>query len=384
MAGGPIIINFSADVSEAEAGTNKLGDSLDKVGDAADDSSKQASAAAKATLNAQKETAQGIIQELKKQALTSLETWKQQQTAAGRATDEISRDYKAMQREIETSSTKASQTVAKSTTDNFEQAKTAVVGLHEKLGGMVQSIGGALGSFDGSIGSIGQSISGLASLIPGVGGLIGGALGGIAANMFQEWDKNAKDSAQAVSDMYDDMIQSGNSYLSEALIQGKIKDEINDPKKLDEITRRAELAGVSQQTALRAEAGSVTELKIVREGLLRAQNDNIAAGDKSASSVANTQLDRAIEHYSGISEQIKTATKNTELYTSTVGASTESMDNAKGAADRLKEAVTTLPNSKSITLELDDRDAQRKLREIANTPITVVGTVDLRAGNRVY
>lgn len=393
MAGGPIVLNYSANVKDAVAGTNELSKAVEKTADAADDAQTDIASSADKTLSAQKKAAQGIIQATKDAARQQIAEWARAAVEQGQDAETVQRKVSVMYNKIEADAKQASTTVERSSASGWSKAQEAVDGFGGKVGGVLQTASNALGSFDGSISSVGTTISGLATLIPGVGGLIGGALGGIAATMFNAWDDNSKKAAQAVADMYDDMIESGNAFASQDLVNSKVHDIIKDQGQLNDVRSRAAQIGVSVQTALRAEAGDHDALALAlgkaQSGydVLHEKVDTyIKSGakvpdDLSAQAAAASEL---ATHYQGLAGQESLAAGNADLYRQSISNTTAALGTATGAANALNEKIKSLPTTRDIKVNVTGLDGvAAKLDAITRDRTTFV-TVKTRAGDRVF
>lgn len=247
-------------------------------------------------------------------------------------------------------------------------------------------------SFDGSMSSVADlaqgTLGGLAGSIAGPIGLAAGlgaaALGGIFTSMTQSAEENAELTKQRVSDMFDDMIESGNRFLSADIINSKIAEIVKDSEQLSKVQDRATAAGVSIQTALRAEAGDKEALATVTDALNAANERLIESGDKSATSIGHTIIDRALDYYNGLSSSVDTAAHAVDVYTQSTTNTSSAMSNATVKAQGLRATLDALPTSKHMTVDVDVDGAIRQLDRISQRSLDIVVTGHTRAGDRVF
>jgi len=123
-------------------------------------------------------------------------------------------------------------------------------------------------SFDGSFSSISDGVQGtVAEFLQGFGpaGTIAGLAiaGGIGllSKAMGDQSEQAQQDAQEMADAYkaalDDMIESGENFVSQDLISKSIQDLVSDEKKLDKAHKEAASSGASLTDVLRAQAGDL-------------------------------------------------------------------------------------------------------------------------------
>lgn len=393
MPGGPIILRYSADISEATKGTADLADAVTDVGDAADDSAKRSGAAADVMLADRKAAAKQILAITRNQALEEAREWKASALAAGRSTEDVEQAYQQMAQTIERSTGTMFAKLNTASTENIGKIERGIVGLRGNLAGMFQQVGI---SFDWSdpVGSATNALSGLAFAIPGIGGLIGGALGGIASGFVENWQKAAQESEERIATMYQNMLESGQNFLTQEQVQKAVEDIGNDTKKFAAAQQDAKLSGIDLNVILRAQAGDAGALSTVNQLLSEKYRDVQTEMEKVKGSRAGLvaglpgesgHLQDLISKYSGTNSEMSQAATRAEAVRSALESMGASAGDASKQADAVGRSVANLPSEKTMRVVLDSSDAQRKLHELANTPVNIPGNLVIagRSGFKV-
>lgn len=124
--------------------------------------------------------------------------------------------------------------------------------------------GSAQGAIDSLQGFVAEATEGFGP----VGLAAGVALAAGAGAMYTAWQEKSEAVKQAIRAMYDDMLASGESYLSQDAIQTRISDIVNGAEDavigFGEVQRQSELLGTSVQTMLLAWAGNASAIEEVQ------------------------------------------------------------------------------------------------------------------------
>ena len=242
-------IPIAADASQVVSEGRKVAGSLDKVIDSLDDVATESRHTADAT-----ETAvHGMGTDATAAAATLerkfSEAFEQVRADAKRAGDTVDRE------------THAGTAKAGEATGEF---KAEAVSNFSEVASSFQ------GDMISAVDLVQGTLGGLAGSIPGVGiafGILGAAIGAWAAGA----QADAAETKQVVDDMFNDMIESGNRWLSESFITEGVKSIIGDPAKWQQAQDLAKETGMSVGASLRALAGDQTYAREAQTKLTEAQ-----------------------------------------------------------------------------------------------------------------
>ncbi len=263
-------------------------------------------------------------------------------------------------------------------------------GVDTKAGDLAGTVKGSLsgafqdwdGTAEGAVQSVGRGLEGLAGLIPGVGGLIGAGLGVVVSEWAQSWGDTATENENRVRAMYDDMIESGDRFLSESLIQSQISEIINDSQRLDEVRQRAEDAGIALDTMLAAEAGSksaleevlgrvndavATNVDLQRDGTFESQEQLVAVENQL------TRLQAVQDHLNDIDSAQDGVVNKAELYDRAVDAARGHLEDQKEAIQIRNRLLAETPAVVNTRLEVDDSELERKLSQRRTIRLNIEG-----------
>lgn len=123
----------------------------------------------------------------------------------------------------------------------------------------VQNFSEVASSFSGDITQMADGVQGLtgglaSALTPGIGIPIA-VLGAAAGAFLSSWIEASEDSKERVSDMYDDMLESGSRFLSEDFVNKALGELGKDAGKLADARKRAAESGAEGAEVLRAMVG---------------------------------------------------------------------------------------------------------------------------------
>lgn len=340
MAG--ISIPIATDTRQAVRGTDALADGFDKIADAIDDAGHDSESAG----------------------------------------DKIERAMRDAQRETRDTATEFDKAgrKARDLGDNTQK------GMHEAGGYTGEFKDEALAnfsevtsSFDGSMQSVVDLAQGTFGGLASLGGPVGLALGGLAAltglafsGMSASADQSAQEATERIQKMYDDMVESGNKFVSDSLINDSIKETVQDEGKLADVRQRAAEAGVSVQTALRAEAGDRDALNSVLDSAqqhyadISARIDEVVRNGGKVSGELQGQSGAAadlVQHYQGLIANQDTATAKADLYRQSTSNTAAAMADASSKAADLKGRLDAF-HDVNVKVNVDDANAQEHLRQL--------------------
>lgn len=257
------------------------------------------------------------------------------------------------------------------------------------------------GDMDSAIDLVQGTLGGLAGSIPGVG-LALGTLGAVAGTVYAQWSENTEKTKQAVSDMVDDMIESGNRYVSQELINQSMLDIVRGSEdalySMQDVARYAESTGLPENSILRALAGdanAINELMPIVQQNLEDVGGKIAEAKNQSDGYANTTA--LNENYNawnniaiaigGVSDRQDEARRQVEQYDLAVRQSeaVANIDKNKAAWDRARAsvaetdaAVRNIPENPKITPTFDSGVFESQFLAFARQPRTVPVNVEFR------
>ena len=265
-----------------------------------------------------------------------------------------------------------------------------IEGVESSAGDLAGTVKGSLssafqdwdGTAEGAVSSVGRSLEGLAGLIPGIGGLIGAGLGVVVSEWAQSWGDAAEENKKNTREMYDDMIASGDRFLSESLVQQKISEIINDSQKLDEVRQRAQDAGIALDTMLAAEAGSKSALEEVLgrvnaavEENVELQRDGTFESQEQLVAVENqlTRLQGVQDRLNEIASAQDGVVNKAELYDRAVDAARGNLEAQQEAIQIRNRLLGETPAVVNTRLDVDDSELERKLRQDRTIRVNLEG-----------
>ena len=228
-----------------------------------------------------------------------------------------------------------------------------------------ESMGELAGSFAENGFNMEDSIDGVvevaaesAAALPGPWSLAGAALVTVAAGVYGEWKQRMEDIAEDASAMYDDMLESGENFLSDTFFQGKLQ-EFFDPmgESYEENMKQIDLLGdlgiPAEEAALALIGyGESAERVLGRvDEELGKNRESIAAGSRGYESIGKA----GTEALTGVQRSIQDTKKST--------------DTAKDAVDLYRRSIGRIPGNKNTNINARDRGsiraAERRLNQAA-------------------
>lgn len=367
----PISISIVSDVKEFLRGTGDATEALGKVSDALDDVAKDAQRSGK---DAGNDLSRGIEGGTKD---------------AAQATDKLERSFK----DLATAAKKESKVAGKAIDTEIDHGTTkAKQTLHEFKSEAKQNFGETASSFDGSMESavsgIQGTFGGLATVLGPAGaigaGLIGAAIG-VGASIAQGYAESAEQVKETISNMYDDMLESGQQYLSKEFVQQAIADMFKDDGKRQQMIQDAATLGISVSDLATAYATEGDTREEVSARILAAMAEeeqkikdlgSITTDDEAAKIDAYNQRIKALEGVAGKLDSEKEKVDKAKASVDSTRKAWNEVDvefskhnvnslkgietqgqRLQGYADKLRG----LPNP-TLKLDLDTGDAETKLR----------------------
>ncbi len=318
-----------------------------------------------------------------------------------RALDRLEREF-----------TDTSKTAKREMDDTAREAKRSGDKIADDLGGGFEKAGDAAGDMAGDGGdAIGDvvteaskggddiggalidGISAASALIPGIGAGIGTAVAGIATGVYDAWRESSENTEQRTSNMYNDMIASGQSYLSYTYIEAEITRMI-DEGQIEEIQTKADLVGVSWSEMARALAGSTSDLETVLaaaggkvdelQAKIDAGTTTSLSGNSGFIGVKN-QVTGLIGEMEGVGTSLDTATAKAQLFADTMAGVQQEPVTVPVEADTAaaEEQIAAASEDRETTVEAqaDTADAGQDLTQFtsAQRSTTVKVAADMSA-----
>lgn len=310
-------------------------------------------------------------------------------TEAQKATKNLAREVDRTADDIEREFRDSYRSAGRSS-DDFKV--TATEGFRSVKQEGIQNLSETASSFKGDLRDMADGVQGLtgglaSALTPGVGIPVA-ILGAAAASWLQSWVESTEESKQRVSDMYRDMIESGQAFLSEDFVSKALADIIDDDGKRQKAIDDAKRLGVETQTALRAQAGdqaAINELVSRAADLKAAEVDAVKASGEPLDAQAikldaiNTKYGEILDTYTGITSETQQAIDKVNLYREATGqAASADQKRYEGLARHL----AGIPDQKVVTVSVDTSAAERKVTEFVNKDRTIRVSIDGKSYGR--
>ncbi len=312
MAGDPIKIRIDGETQDAERSLEAVADSLEQVDKALDkveDASKDVD-----------------------RALDKIED------AADDAARTIDRDLITALKDARAASEKAGRELSDGMADGTRRSSESVAEFKDEAKQNFSEVTSSFsGDMDSAVDLVQGTLGGLAASIPGYGLALGG-LAATAGGFYNAWKTKAEATKKAIQDMYADMKESGNDFLSESFIQGEVDKIVTGAEEavtsFDTVKEQAEFAGVSMGTMLRAWAGDAEALAEVYGKLEKATADNEEAQRRLTDQEAITgQTNQAAW------EEINTRRQEIERMSEALGKTVDNQDRARAAVEAGRTAM---------------------------------------------
>lgn len=299
-----------------------------------------------------------------------------------KGTERMERDFRELSRDIKRDSKDAYTTVKRESKDAFDSSSEVSGEFRDEFKSNMSEV---TSSFDGSMESIGDlaqgTLGGLVSTtIPGLGiaaasAAVGlGAIGGALTRAQEE----AAATAEKVNAMFDDMIESGQRFLSETFVQDKIGEIYKDQKLLNEARQVALRLGVDEAVVVAGMAGDAEVLAGLQE-----RSADAAAEQEAVWRSINSEL------YPELKQQEGERLQDLQAIGTTVGGwatdidsaaqkaagFTQAIDVAKQTAQEVRDNLSGIPKDLKIKLNIDRSDLDRALTNaVANVQLRINAT----------
>lgn len=352
MAG--INIAYIADVTSFLRGTKSAEDALDDVADALDDVAKDAQKQGKA-------------------AGASLERGVEAGAdGAVDAVDGLEKSFRNMSKDASKYSKQAGDDLGDNVKKGAREGAQATAEFRDEARSNFSEVASSFtGDMDSAADLVQGTFGGLAGSLTGPLGLALGGVGAIAGVAYAKWKENSEKIEQRVSDMFDDMAQSGQDYVSEDFVNQELQKIFNSAEdaaiSYQGLKKAVEDTGISQDLLARAFAGDADAIAAALDGIAAKQatwTDEQKAGNGELA-FQDERLSRIASQLGGVATATDSATKRAQEYgdaTKKAADDTEaSVARAMATYDGLGRKIADLPSEKTVTLRFDATDLDKYL-----------------------
>lgn len=345
-------ISFVSDVREVLRGNEAMEKGFDQTADSLDDLARES-----------KSTGDKIAKSLDdagdsaKDAGNKIERELESATKeAGNEAEKLERKFRDAFDDVTRQSKKAGDDVGDNIKKGTREAEDGLSNFKDEANETARE---SAASFDGSADSIVDSFQEVAANAFGGFGPAAAVAGlAMAAGIGALWssiNENSETSKQVVSDMYQDMIESGQKFVSEQYLQQAIQDIIDSAEgaaiSYEDLQEIAELTGISAADLARAYAGSA-------EDIVSAQQQIADKQDEIREKFGNSPLDDNARHTVGRLTDVSNALDDVA----------ERTDTASAKASLYGEAVAGLPSKKVTDLEVNTQPGRMGMGDFYRDP----------------
>lgn len=315
-----------------------------------------------------------------------------------KAADQLERSFSDAQKDISRSARRMGDDIGDESRRGFDRAKNAGVGLRDEL---KQNFAEVASSFDGSVQGIADGIQGtLGGAALAVGGPLGIALAGLGAiggSFAQQWADAAAETEERIEAMYDDMLESGQNYLSQEFVNQQIGELVKDQGRYNEILERSKQLGIDVSTLLIAEvtAGQERNQVLERAEELRqealesakAGADYTDAEAQSANKLAG-ELAGTVQHYLDLNGSQSDSLSKVEAARKAQELVNQQFSEGARTTEQIGQNIDSWEELKRVRLEVDAPDPNRIFdnfqRVFSQRTLRLQGAVVTRNGTVVY
>lgn len=289
---------------------------------------------------------------------------------AGDASEKMEKSFRDAFKTVSQKAKESGDDVARETRRGSAEAEGAVGEFKDEARSNFSEVASSFtGDMDSAADLVQGTFGGLAGSIGGPLGLAFGGLGAAAGVFYSKWKENAEKTEARIGSMYEDMLSSGQSFLSQDYIQGefhKIVQGADDAiVKYDELASVAFRSGLTQQEVALAYAGNTELMQRMVEGLTGAQ-------DERRESMEGLDQQQRQHYETGIQQIQKDIDKARERQVeidSTAAKYSEAAQTLDRYAETGADALAELRQA-----EIDHADAVREARRAIRENGEAIGT----------
>lgn len=399
MAGKPFKLSVVSDVSDVIRGNRDIEGSFEDVADSLDDVARESGDAGREIADGLRDGVDDAARDVDRatgKIGDSLEATGDDARDAGRdierhlddaagegqaAADKLERSFKEAFDEVKGTAKTATADVARDTRTNFDDAGDGIDTFKDEAR---SGLSEALSGFRGEVEEIPDLIQGVFGGITadlGVGGMVGAGLvaagAGLAIRFYEDWKEQSEKVEERIADMYDDMLESGNDYLSTSFLNTQISDILNSAEgAVIDYARAQEIAaatGLSLADVVRGYAGDADAAKLVQDTLtekMRETNEEFQRtrddGYLGAANELGGHIDQLRDYRDSLEEvggQVATANERAEVYRQAQLTGSEAVRDHVAALAAYDEA---LRDARDAIAENNDEIKNNSDRALAN------------------
>lgn len=388
MAGG-ISISLVSDVSSVIKGAGDVERALDQVAGSLDDLAREAQGIGQETGRGLSEGVEGGAREARS-ATERLERSFKDMADAGRREAksggaDMERSFKDMADTAKREAKTAGDALGDSTRDGMRRGGDYVGEFKDEAKSNLAEVAS---SFSGGIDSAADLVQGTLGGLTAVGGPVGllaAALAAIGGGMYASFSREAEATEARIQSMYDDMVESGNEYLSEQLVQSNVHAIIGRAEdaaiKWGDLQDIVKATGATESLVARAFAGdqaALNELMDLTRDKREAITDTTLAGaGEETAALAGPQrellgIQARLEDVQDANDE---AAARTKLYAQTVA---EASGQTQAELAAIKGGYDNIPSEKRTNIVISDNvdEVQRRVNSIRASPITLTAILD--------
>ncbi|GAA4170795.1 hypothetical protein [Gryllotalpicola koreensis] len=279
-----------------------------------------------------------------------------------RATDSASDDFRQLERDAK----KSLGNIGDAGQHTLGRGGVASEATEEFKNEARQNFGETVSSFSGSMDDIRQlgqdTLGGLAASFTGPLGIAVGAGGvalGLLGGFYQAWQQKQQETneanLQSVNDMYEDMLESGNKFLSADFLQQAVNDVIEDQKKYAQAQQISKDASVNLSTAVRALAGDQEALDEVQGRINQKLDDSSSRLADNSGKIGDFGLQAARTHdkLQADADALSQVSNNLNDASAKAQVSKKALDDLGNSSTGAANKLNALPSSKSVKITAD-------------------------------
>jgi hypothetical protein len=299
-----------------------------------------------------------------------------------RAGDKLERSFEDIQREAR----QTGNVVQRESKEGFGKASEAS---REFKSEAIQNLSETASSFDGSLTSISDGIQGtfggLAASLPGPLGIAAAGIAVVGGAVLAGAAAQAEATKQIVENAFQDMVDSGQNYVSQEFYNQSIQDLLDDSGKLDQARYASKELGLGLDTIVAAMAGVPGPAKEVTDAINRYNDAGREAveGTRGAWAPHFKEVTGAID---GATGAVDSATSKLGIYQGATKAAADAVDAQTAKVKALGDAVVQLPDGRTVKVNavLDDAQLKAALNSIQSKPLKVPVTFTDKYGRAIY
>ena len=323
--------------------------------------------------------------------------------AAQDDTERLAKETQNLHDVIEKGSKASYKKMANAADDGFDKASHSAQDLKDES---KAAFGEMAGSFDGSLDSMVGSAQGLMGGLAASGGpiaLAAGAIGVSSGIFYNMWKANAEKTKQRVADMYDDMLESQQGFLSDSYKVNEywkiLKGDEGALLSLDKVAEYAKRTGLTHEQVALAWAGDTEQMIKVEKALGDNIDDNRDKAKKSHGEQKTAYLDEVswsenilkkararTDEITDTTAKVKTGKDAWNAYGSeaahSLGTQNKQLGKVYDSLGSINAAVKSIPDA-NVKVKLDTKELDNGVRKLTRQGLKVPVTLVTRDGKKI-